>query len=109
MKQPMRRTGPRGSGQFVPITWDEALDEIAAKFNKIKAENGPEAVAFFAGYTKSFRPYLHRLTHAFGSPNYLTESSTCAQAMAMAMNGMIYSTMVSRALQVVRATSANAL
>ena len=27
---PMRRTGPKGSGQFTRVSWDEALDEIAA-------------------------------------------------------------------------------
>lgn len=84
VQTPLRRTGPRGSGQFSTISWDEALDEIAAKFNQIKAEHGPESVAFFAGYTKYFRPFLHRLTHAFGSPNYMTESSTCSLASAMA-------------------------
>jgi anaerobic selenocysteine-containing dehydrogenase len=84
IKTPLRRTGPRGSGEFKPISWDEALDEIASTFNRIKAETGPEAVAFFAGYTKYFRPYLHRLTHLFGSPNYMTESSTCSVATQMA-------------------------
>jgi anaerobic selenocysteine-containing dehydrogenase len=84
LKTPLKRTGPRGSGKFEPITWDEALDTIAAKFNEIKSQNGPESVVFFSGYTKYFRPYLKRLAHSFGSPNYLTESSTCHQATAMA-------------------------
>jgi len=84
LKTPLKRTGARGSGKFEPISWDEALDAIAAKFNEIKKQNGPESVAFFSGYTKYFRPYLKRLAHSFSSPNYLTESSTCHQAMAMA-------------------------
>ncbi|BBC36561.1 hypothetical protein SGFS_078550 [Streptomyces graminofaciens] len=41
---PMRRTGPKGSGQFERITWDQALDEIADRFRAISAEFGPEAV-----------------------------------------------------------------
>jgi anaerobic selenocysteine-containing dehydrogenase len=84
LKTPLKRTGPRGSGKFKPISWDEALDTIAAKFNEIKEQHGPESIVFFSGYTKYFRPYLKRLAHSFGSPNYLTESSTCSQATAMA-------------------------
>jgi anaerobic selenocysteine-containing dehydrogenase len=84
LKTPLKRTGPRGSGKFEPISWDEALDTTAAKFNEIKKQNGPESVVFFSGYTKYFRPYLKRLAHSFGSPNYLTESSTCSQATALA-------------------------
>jgi anaerobic selenocysteine-containing dehydrogenase len=84
LKTPLKRTGERGSGKFEPMSWDEALETIAAKFNAIKEQNGPESVVFFSGYTKYHRPYLKRLAHAFGSPNYLTESSTCHQATAMA-------------------------
>jgi anaerobic selenocysteine-containing dehydrogenase len=84
IKEPLKRTGPRGSGKFEPISWDEALDTVADKFNLIKKENGPESVAFFSGFSKYFRPYLKRLAHSFGSPNYLTESSTCYQATVMA-------------------------
>jgi anaerobic selenocysteine-containing dehydrogenase len=84
IKTPLKRAGPKGSGRFEPISWDEALQTIAEKFNVIKKETGPESVAFFSGFSKYFRPYLKRLAHSFGSPNYLTESCTCYQAMVMA-------------------------
>ncbi|GIV80327.1 MAG: molybdopterin containing oxidoreductase [Litorilinea sp.] len=41
---PLRRVGPKGSGQFVPISWDEALGAIAARLQEIIATVGPEAV-----------------------------------------------------------------
>jgi anaerobic selenocysteine-containing dehydrogenase len=85
IRTPLIRRGERGSGDFASVTWEEALDTIATKLLKIKEESGPESVAFFAGYTKWMRPFLKRLAHSFGSPNYCTESSTCHQATAMAV------------------------
>jgi anaerobic selenocysteine-containing dehydrogenase len=41
---PMRRTGPKGSGRFERIGWDDALDEITARFRAAAAEHGPEAI-----------------------------------------------------------------
>jgi anaerobic selenocysteine-containing dehydrogenase len=41
---PLRRTGAKGEGRFERITWDQALDEIAAKLKSISAEFGPEAI-----------------------------------------------------------------
>lgn len=41
---PMRRTGPKGSGQFEQISWDEALDEITTRWKKIIDEYGPQAI-----------------------------------------------------------------
>ena len=74
---PLLRTGERGSGDFQPISWDEALDRIADRLLTIKKESGPESVVFYAGYPKWMRPFLKRLALSFGSPNYCTESSTC--------------------------------
>lgn len=41
---PMRRTGPKGSGQFERISWDEALSEITARWQTIIKEHGPQAI-----------------------------------------------------------------
>ena len=51
LTQPLRRTGPKGSGQFEPITWDDALDEVAARFQEAAAKHGPETVwpYYYAG------------------------------------------------------------
>lgn len=83
IKTPLKRVGERGSGEFVPISWEEAYEEIARNFLPLKEAGRPEEVAFFSGYTKIFRPWLKRLTHSFGSPNYLSESSSCAKGMLM--------------------------
>jgi len=41
--QPLRRVGPKGAGQFEAVTWDAALDDIAARLKTIAARD-PEAV-----------------------------------------------------------------
>ena len=41
--QPMKRTGPKGSGQFKTVSWDEALSDIAARLNAIAAQT-PERI-----------------------------------------------------------------
>src|ERR1044071_5541683 len=37
LASPLRRTGPKGSGQFTPISWESALTEIAARLGTIAA------------------------------------------------------------------------
>jgi anaerobic selenocysteine-containing dehydrogenase len=77
IRTPLRRTGERGEGRFEPIAWDEAYDAVAENLISIKEKYGPESVIFFSGYSKWYRPYLHRLAYSFGSLNYATESSQC--------------------------------
>ena len=43
---PLKRSGPKGSGQFTPVSWDVALDDIAARLQSIVQDpaRGPQAV-----------------------------------------------------------------
>ena len=48
LKTPLRRGGTKGEGRFAPISWDEALDEITARWKAIIAESGAEALLGYA-------------------------------------------------------------
>ncbi len=64
---PMKRSGPKGSGQFQRISWDEALDLTAEKFLEAERQYGPEAVwpYYFAGTMGLvMRDGINRLRHA---------------------------------------------
>lgn len=49
VKFPMKRQGPRGSGQWQRTSWDQALEEIGGKLLDVIAEHGPKGVAQGAG------------------------------------------------------------
>ncbi len=45
LKYPLIRTGPKGTGQFRRISWDEAIERIVTKFQEIaRSEDGPQAI-----------------------------------------------------------------
>ncbi|MFW6028463.1 MAG: molybdopterin-dependent oxidoreductase, partial [bacterium] len=64
---PLKRKGPKGSGEWQRLSWDEALDEIAHNLLESETRHGPEAVwpYYFAGTMGLvMRDGLHRLRHA---------------------------------------------
>ena len=63
---PMRRTGPKGSGQFARISWDDALDEVAARFDAAEREFDAQSVwpYYYAGTMGLvMRDGINRLSH----------------------------------------------
>lgn len=63
---PMKRVGERGSGQWQKITWDQALDEIAAKMVNIALEHGPNALVQDLGPHFDFGPTTAGRCRFFG-------------------------------------------
>jgi anaerobic selenocysteine-containing dehydrogenase len=41
---PLRRTGPKGNGEFAAIGWDEALDEITSRWGELSHDPGPTSI-----------------------------------------------------------------
>ncbi len=69
LKQPLQRVGEKGAGEFRPISWDAALDEIAEAFGRSVRAHGSESVwPYHSGGTMGVvqRYGIDRLRHAFG-------------------------------------------
>ncbi len=84
LQYPMRRTRPKGDSDpgWERITWNEALDTIAARLNQIKAKWGAEAVALArcgpgGSPMSEVQGWTARLAHAFGSPNTIATTHIC--------------------------------
>ena len=80
---PLVRVGSRGEGKFRKASWDEALDIVADRMQKIKDVYGPEAMVFSSTHNLS-QTQFENLLYAFGSPNYGTQRSLCFNAMVTA-------------------------
>src|SRR5437764_2789204 len=85
LKTPLRRIGPKGEGQFAPIGWDEALDEITARWRAIIAESGAEALlgyAYSAHQGMLNRGLLLGLFRTLGASRLIagTVCDTCCEA-----------------------------
>jgi anaerobic selenocysteine-containing dehydrogenase len=84
LKQPLvRKPGSeRGAGDFVPISWDEALDLLTKRLQSVRASD-PKKLAFFTG-----RDQMQALTglwaQQFGTPNWAAHGGFCSVNMAAA-------------------------
>jgi anaerobic selenocysteine-containing dehydrogenase len=94
LTQPLRRTGPKGGGAFAPVTWDAALDEIAARWRRIIETDGPLGIL---GYCYSAhqgvfnRGLLLGLFHALGTTRLIagTVCDSCSDTAWEATLGAV--------------------
>ena len=82
---PLRRVGARGSGAFEPVSWDEALDEIAQHLTDIRRTHGPTAIAGATnGAFFSRGLMMALLMRSIGSPNWMVNQDLCGGCRATA-------------------------
>ena len=88
---PLRRVGRKGEGRFARISWDDALDEIAARFRSVIAEHGPQAILpySYAGNMGllSYGSMDRRFFHALGAS--LLDRTICASAGAAGLKATV--------------------
>ncbi len=80
LRAPMKRTGPRGSGEFETISWEEAYTLAESWLRPIR-ETAPEKLAFFTGRDQS-QSFTSWWAQAFGTPNYAAHGGFCSVNMA---------------------------
>ena len=90
---PLRRRNPRkGRGvdpQFEPVTWDEALDELADRMMTLRRAGHPERFALAKGRSTGINEVLTRvLPEIYGTPNSFNHDSICADAEKLATGVM---------------------
>ncbi|MFN2310321.1 MAG: molybdopterin-dependent oxidoreductase, partial [Gammaproteobacteria bacterium] len=90
-KGPMKRTNPKKGRdedpKFVPITWEEALDTVAARLNRLREndESHRFALCFGRGWGASDAGILDTFGELYGSPNVpIGHSSMCSDASKLA-------------------------
>ena len=82
LRAPMKRVGPRGSGEFEEISWDEALG-LAVSWLEPLRHASPEKLAFFTGRDQS-QSFTSFWAQAYGTPNYAAHGGFCSVNMAAA-------------------------
>jgi sulfite dehydrogenase (quinone) subunit SoeA len=82
LRAPLLRTGPRGSGQFREISWEEALAIATGWLTSVRAGD-PSKLAFFTGRDQS-QSLTSFWAQQFGTPNYAAHGGFCSVNMAVA-------------------------
>jgi anaerobic selenocysteine-containing dehydrogenase len=74
---PLKRAGKRGEGKWVQVSWDEALDDIAARIRKCIVEGRPNEVMYHVG-----RPgedgFTERILAAWGVDGHNSHTNVCS-------------------------------
>jgi anaerobic selenocysteine-containing dehydrogenase len=82
LKKPLKRVGPRGSGEYEEISWEEAMSTAVGWLTELH-ETAPHKLAFFTGRDQS-QSFTSFWAQHFGTPNYAAHGGFCSVNMAAA-------------------------
>jgi anaerobic selenocysteine-containing dehydrogenase len=82
LRAPLKRVGPRGSGEFAEISWDEALTTATEWLRDVR-ERDPSRLAFFTGRDQS-QALTGWFAQQFGTQNFAAHGGFCSVNMAAA-------------------------
>ncbi len=80
LRAPLKRVGPRGSGEFEEISWEEALQTATDWLAPVRAKD-PSKLAFFTGRDQS-QSLTTWWAQQFGTPNFAAHGGFCSVNMA---------------------------
>ncbi len=80
LRAPLKRVGPRGSGEFIEISWDEALATATGWLAEVRSKD-PSKLAFFTGRDQS-QSLTGWWAMQFGTPNFAAHGGFCSVNMA---------------------------
>jgi anaerobic selenocysteine-containing dehydrogenase len=91
LRVPLKRVGERGEDKWEEISYEQAMDEIAERLQKIVDQHGPEsfAVSTSGWNTQTTHSTDRRFMNLLGSPNWISGVSLCAGNTA-AINKFTY-------------------
>ncbi|MDE2305057.1 MAG: molybdopterin oxidoreductase family protein [Gammaproteobacteria bacterium] len=82
LTSPLKRVGPRGSGEFVAISWDEAMSIATERLAAIRRDD-PNRLAFYTGRDQS-QSLTGHFARMFGTINFAAHGGFCSVNMAAA-------------------------
>jgi menaquinone reductase, molybdopterin-binding-like subunit len=86
---PRRRLGGRGENRWQPLSWDDAIAEVAAELSRLRVAGTPQALVLIDGQERGTTHALWaRFLRAFGSPNHIGHGATGRGAALRAMVGL---------------------
>ena len=82
---PLKRKGKRGGGDWERVTWDEVLDEIAAKIRKALQEGRNNEIAYHVG-RPGHEGYANRVLQGWGIDGHNSHTNICSSGARFGYN-----------------------